>query len=229
MRLDAVSRRRLGESAMMQKPPSQVDLMTGLGGHAESSSHPPSGDGGAITTLPHRPARHANTKQKLVDCHLTVSKPIIFLGDSNLSRIPSFTHNDIQFDSFPGATFHHLAVILDKLDRHPKVEIIVISAGIVNYASEHESLTTWKQFLEVVRVCKRAFPWYVPLVNYSRRLSREVQELISIFNSELQRKFNRTIPLLNHTLFQTNARDGIHWLRKTAIKMLEHRLACLNL
>lgn len=231
-RLRAVSGRGLGESAVMQKPPSQVDLMAGLGGHAESSSHPSSGDGGAVAPLLHRPTRHANTTRKLVDWHLTVSKPIIFLGDSNLSRISSFTHKDIQIDSFPGATFHHLAVILDKLDRHPEVEVIVISAGIVNCVSEHESLTTWKQFLEVVRACKRVFPraiMYVPLINYSRRLSKEVQELVSIFNSELERKFDRTIPLLDQTLFQTNARDGVHWLRRTANKMLEHWLSCLNL
>lgn len=56
------------------------------------------------------PVKHSRSTRKIQDWHLKVHKPIVFIGDSNLARIPQFHNPLVQFDSFPGANFLHIAI-----------------------------------------------------------------------------------------------------------------------
>ncbi|MGL5128560.1 MAG: hypothetical protein ACRC7D_10460, partial [Aeromonas popoffii] len=76
--------------------------------------------------------RHPNTSRKMLTWQMSVKKPIILMGDSNLSRIPYMVNSQVQVDSFPGAKFLHVANVLQKLTPNLQVQKVVLSVGINN-------------------------------------------------------------------------------------------------
>lgn len=78
------------------------------------------------------PVRHPNSIRNILDWEITIRKPIVIIGDSNISRIPRFADLRVQADSVPGATFHHLKGVVEKLEQHPTVEKVVLSGGLNN-------------------------------------------------------------------------------------------------
>lgn len=221
-------KRGLDNETGMIEPPRQVMTETSVGGQSESTSFPQSnGQGSSGHTPLFQPTRHTKGK----DWVLNITKPIVILGDSNLSRVPPFSNANVQVDSFPGAAFHHLTDLITPLEPQSEVEVLIISAGIINCTNWNKHLTTWKQFQELFRTCKVQFPRamiYIAQISYSRLFDTNSIECILDFNQRVQDKCKYFLPPLNETLFRVNTRDKIHWTKKTAERMFQHWLECLN-
>lgn len=173
--------------------------------------------------------RHINTQRKLVDWGLSVNKKWVFLGDSNLSRIPPHTISNLQIESFPGANFRHIQEVLQKATVHVKVEKLVLSFGI-NCRSQKAKETAVKQLQGAIREAKKRFPHseiWIPLLNYSLALPTLEKTTLNILNQHIQKNVPY-LPTLNRDLFNTT-NDMIHWTKETAQAMFKHWTQCLNL
>lgn len=58
--------------------------------------------------------KHPRSDRKNQEWSIRVHNPIVFIGDSNLARLPHFQNPLVQVDSFPGANCLHIARILQK-------------------------------------------------------------------------------------------------------------------
>lgn len=169
----------------------------------------------------HKPKRHITTDRKKHNWDLTTKERYILLGDSNLSRIPSFKIPNLQIDSYPGATFRHVYNIINKTQINPEVEIMVYSVGINNRKQKIQTAT--KEIQRLHKISKEKFPnatIIFPLINCSKNLTYKEQEFIQELNKHLQLKYE-TFPKLPDTRFSTE-RDDIHWTKTTAESILSH-------
>lgn len=149
-----------------------------------------------------------------------------------MCRIPSFSHPNIQVDSFPGAAFHHLNQLVKDVPIQNQVELVVISAGIINYNNLNDPLTTWKQYQDLHRTCQSRFLKaliYISQISWSPLLHPDVIYRVKDFNSKVERRVRLFLPTLDPKDFQVNIRDKIHWHKRTAETMFQFWLACLNL
>lgn len=174
--------------------------------------------------------RHRTTTNKMVDWNLDVTKKWLFLGDSNLSRCPDFTNQDLQVDSFPGANFRHAESIIRRAGVQPGlvVEKVVLSMGI-NSRKNRPKETTIKNLQAAVRAIKNRFPYtqfWIVLTNFSPNLHQVEKQNLQTVNDHIHRNMPY-IPLLPGQLFRTEF-DDIHWTRETASAMLEHWISHLN-
>ena len=166
--------------------------------------------------------------RKIQEWTITPTKPYIILGDSNLSRIQSHSRSNLQIDSYPGATFYHIAGLLEKTQQNSKVEKVLLSVGI-NNKDQHPKRTAIKQLQSMVRVTKSTFPAaeiWIPLINYSQNLEPQQKSNLEEINSHILRNMPH-VPKLPEGDFRTT-RDDIHWTERTADKMLGHWLQHLN-
>ena len=176
-----------------------------------------------------KPFRHPNTDRKIQDWNLSVTKPILIIGDSNLCRIPQYSHTAIQIDSFPGANFLHIGKILQKLPPHPHTQKVILSVGI-NNKEQHPHKTAIKQLQFLWRIANTTFPnatIYTPIIHFSDHLPLEIQNNIRIINEYIE---THGCPLLelNRLKFHVDPRDNIHWTANTASTILEYWLQQLN-
>ena len=158
----------------------------------------------------------------MIEWCLTVRNKWVILGDSNVSRFPPFQQQDLQVDSFPGATFRHAEAILAKTNVSTQVQKLVLSFGVNNRAQKPEQ-TTFKQMQGAVRMAKLAFPQaqiLVPEINFSRALPHRQQDNLRVLNRYITKNYDY-IPELSRQHFSTE-KDAIHWSRKTAQHMLTH-------
>lgn len=232
---------REAESTGMMCSPIAACLNVGNGGASESSSSSPSsyrvdeteGLGGVAqdpTPPLFAPTSHMHTTRKTRDWHLVVEKPMLIVGDSNLRHISFFINPNLQIDSFPGARFDHLREIFDKVKPNGEVQLVILAAGINDLTRQKEILTIWKEFLRALHSCERAFPnavVYVPQLNFSNRLTIQVQNKIEEFNKRVVRKCRSFSPL-PESEFRVGSRDPIHWTKETGLKLLDHWMAQLN-
>lgn len=175
------------------------------------------------------PTRHIRTDRKMVDWTVSVSKKWLFIGDSNLSRLPHHGFADLQIDSFPGANFRHLGAVLLKAVVQVRVEKVLISCGL-NSRGQKFKETTLKQLQTAIRMVKRRFPYaeiWVPLLNYSTALPESEQRNLIKLNGHIFRNLPFVSPLPVEQ-FQTES-DNIHWTRETARNMFDHWSSALNL
>lgn len=168
-----------------------------------------------------KPYRHANTERKTIDWSLSIHKPIIFIGDSNLSRIPIIKDKNIQVDSFPGANFLHIAKVLKKLKSYPQTEKVILAVGI-NNRQQHPRKTAIKQLQGLWRTAYKVFPnatVYTPLIQFSDLLPLQEQQNLEELNEYIDAN---GYPLmdLNKLLFKVE-RDMIHWTPSTAQQMFD--------
>jgi len=227
-----------------------VTAMVGLGGdmmmgnNTKDDSHPNVSQSESPpkhlkTSLPtvnaqsirREPLRHPNTNRKIHEWNLKVVKPILIIGDSNLARIPYFWDPRVQVDSFPGANFYHLRGILEKLEPHQNVERVILSAGLNNCLSGQLSSTIWKQLQQLLKTCETVFPnaeLYLPVINFSDRLSKEAQSLLRLLNQSIIDKCNY-LPEISRLRFQTAPKDPVHWTAETAQEILKFWLDQLNM
>ena len=177
------------------------------------------------------PVRHPNSIRKIWDWELTIRKPIVIIGDSNISRIPRFADPRVQADSFPGATFHHLKGVVEKLAQHPTVEKVVLSGGLNNCLLKQLALTSWKQLQQLLKMAERKFPnaiLYVPIINYSDRLEKQQQILLDQLNQKILEQCNY-LPEISKLRFHTLPRDPVHWTSETGNIIFNYWLDNLNM
>ncbi|XP_019897156.3 uncharacterized protein LOC105009030 isoform X2 [Esox lucius] len=151
------------------------------------------------TLVTRRPFRHLNTLNKMKDWRIHHKQKTIIMGDSNVYRIPPFTYQYIQIDSYPGATFRHAESILAKSQASPTVQKLILAFGINNKAQSPEK-TSIRQLQGAIRMATRACP--------------NAQHLLAI-------------PKLPEELFNTE-KDRVHWSQHTERRLLDHWVAYLN-
>ena len=152
----------------------------------------------------------------------------LILGDSNLSRFPTYTEQNLQIESYPGATFRHAEAILARTPVTPEVERVILSFGINNKTNNPNTVSI-PQFDKAVLMAKQAFPRarvLVPIINYSRALARNEQANLSELNNHIV-GYDDIIPQLSLNIFSTEG-DLVHWSKNTAEQMLDHWIAYLN-
>lgn len=168
----------------------------------------------------HTPTYHrALVSRKLQDWRIKVNKPIVFLGDSNLSRIPPFNNDQIQVESYPGANFYHFFNLLETALVCDNTGLVVLSIGLNNKDQDPQK-TSIKQLRRVVNGAKIAFPnadIFVAHVHFSKSLSKTQQYNLTMINNFISTHYNY-LPCISQQHFHTTA-DGIHWTKETAGKI----------
>uniref|UniRef100_A0A0F8AD58 Uncharacterized protein n=1 Tax=Larimichthys crocea TaxID=215358 RepID=A0A0F8AD58_LARCR len=170
----------------------------------------------------HRPKRHISTKHKTQDWVLSMGKRFAIIGDSNLSRMPPFECQELQIDSYPGATLAHAKVLIENATTSARVEKIILSFGINNRRATNKTVLT-QQLLATMEAAEKKFPLaeiWVPLINFSPHLPLQEKSCLTHLNNKMQQRC-LIIPKLDSKLFSTN-KDNIHWSTQTARSMLEH-------
>lgn len=174
--------------------------------------------------------RHEHGGDKYKNWDLRPTRPILILGSSNLSRVPSISNNKVQVDSFPGANLaqaYH--VIVHKTPVWPEAQHVVLSFGLNNREQGNPTILG-KGVERLQGAAHRTFPNAVihfPLINYNKALPAKVIENIKTLNNFFE-KTGLSIPLLPWEKFKTET-DLIHWTRPTAGAMVDHWLQHLNL
>lgn len=172
-----------------------------------------------------RATKHIHTTDKSRDWGLSVNREWLVLGDSNVARIPPFSHDCLQVESYPGATFRHAEQIIRKAvvsTEIEQVEQVVLSFGI-NNRSQKERKTSLQQLLAATKAADERFPHaavWIPLLNFSRLLPEGEQNNLKYLNKQID-KHCLSIPALPTHLFSTLS-DHVHWTKATAKNMLQH-------
>lgn len=203
------------ESAVVVEPNGDSSLLSDDG---------PLGD----MDLENKPNRHVNTDRKLTDWAIRIHKPIVFIGDSNLSRIPHVGVKSTQVDSFPGANFRHIEHILHKLEPHPLTQKVILAVGL-NNKQQQPHKTAIKQLQGMWRTARTTFPnatIYTPVIHFSDYLPLQEQQNLKTINSYIASHGNPLLEL-NKLLFKVE-RDGIHWTATTAQRIFDSWCDQLN-
>ena len=181
----------------------------------------------ANTSTPKQPRINPAPHGNKTDWTLEPRQKILIFGDSNLARIPTYTQDNLQIESYAGMKVNHAAGILEKTDKNEQVSHCIISVGI-NDRTRNGMDFTKKELNKIVKEAKRAFPCasiFIPLINYSTGLAQEEKHQLDLINQEIKKKSH--IPKLDQREFKTDE-DNIHWLPETASAILTHWLCCLN-
>ena len=150
------------------------------------------------------------------------AKKLLIMGDSNLARLPPFTIDNLQIDSYPGATFRHAEAIIKKATSSTVVEKVILSFGLNNRSNKVKQ-TTVKQLQAAVRAAKLRFPQaaiWIPVINYSHFLPHNEQKHLVHLNDYITQNLKH-IPQLPSVSFWTE-KDNVHWTKSTAKLMLQH-------
>lgn len=178
---------------------------------------------------PRRPTKHIHTGQKMQDWDLSVNQKILLIGDSNLGRIPPFICEDLQIDSYPGATFRHAEAIINKAAISTEPDHVILAFGLNNRTQKNKR-TPVTQLTAAVQAADDKFPHstvWVPLINHSSLLPQWESHNVNCINQQI--KLNCLyIPLLPAKQFSTEKKDNIHWTKSTARRMLEHWINYVN-
>lgn len=205
-----------------QSEPSTITFNRGPGAGAGTA-----GTGAGPIYLPtYHKARMA---RKLQDWSFRGLKPVLFLGDSNLNRIPAHKNQHIQIDSYPGANIYHFLKICEKTPVHTDTKILVLSVGL-NNRDQDPHKTSIKQLRALHKRAKSTFPnadIYFPVINFSLSLPEEQQANLREINDHIRHNLPHLTTLF-HDRFHTRP-DQIHWTPETAEAMFAHWCAQLNL
>ncbi|XP_047247589.1 uncharacterized protein LOC124884043 [Girardinichthys multiradiatus] len=136
----------------------------------------------AATSTPNtrRPTRHPPTPNKMDDWSLTISKKWVVLGDSNVTRFPTYEAADLQVDGFPGAKWKHAEAILLKATITCPVEKLVLSFGL-NNRSQRAKSTALSELQATLRVVSQRFPdtqVFIPEINIGPLLPHREQAML---------------------------------------------------
>lgn len=182
-----------------------------------------------LTPLTYTVNRHITITRKMLDWGLSVRKKWLFLGDSNLAKIPPYSIEDLQIDSYPGANFLHIHEVMSKATVHVTVEKVLLSFGI-NSKGQKPKQTLIEQVQTALRTAKKCFPSaeiWIPLINFKPNLTTREQDNPTQLNSHIQKNIPFTPPL-DQALFQTT-QDDVHWTKETAQEMFNYWTSYLNL
>lgn len=123
--------------------------------------------------------RQEHRQNKIENWSLKPQKPILILGDSNLTHLPKIPDEKTQVVSYLGAKLEHIYHILkNKTEIAPEVHIVILHFGTNN--REVGNTTKLQKILERVRgAAKETFPTatiYFPLINYDSKLPTRCSE-----------------------------------------------------
>ena len=175
-----------------------------------------------------RPSKHVQTTRKNQDWSLNLKRKYVIIGDSNVGRISTFNHADLQIDCFPGAKFQHAGNLMEKATIAMEPELLIFSLGINNRAQRCIELTI-KEIHRTYRMARSRLPHtalYFPLINFSEKLPLEEQVHLEKINKYI-RDTLVSIEELPKEEFVVEE-DGIHWTAGTAKAMLNHWIDRLN-
>ena len=162
----------------------------------------------ALRTVHH----HNNDKSTWT---LTPERPVILMGDSNLKWLPYIPNDNIQVDSYPGATVSHAIDILSKI-RFPSTATakVILSFGL--NSRNRGTIQSFDANLRILyELALEKFPAagvLVPQIAFSRDLPVEVHSRIHEINDCIGKY--PSIPPLPRRLFRTQ-HDDIHWHPRT--------------
>lgn len=190
----------------------------------------PDGDGGAASVSVCTPTYHkTKPTRKLQDWEFRGVEPVLFLGDSNLNRIPPQHMQNIQIDSYPGANLYHFLKICEKTPTHTDTKIVVLSVGLNNRDQDPQK-TSIKQLRALYRRARETFPnadVYFACINFSTFLSKAQQGNLREINDHIVANLPH-LTTLHGGGFRTQP-DNIHWTPETAGRVFAHWCAQLNL
>jgi hypothetical protein len=160
-----------------------------------------------------------------------LTKKILILGSSNLSRINVKPHSDTQIACYPGAKLCHARTIVKKYMDSYQPEKIIINIGI-NDKDEPMSVTAQRVQL-LFSTIRSKFPdakVYFTKLNYSQHLTAKQKRTLAFINSSVEslRIKVSVIPSLPISDFEV-VQDNIHWSEKTANALYYSWLTFLNL
>lgn len=194
------------------------------------SRNPPSPH--SLTTNPPETSkftRHLHFGDKNRSWDLEPSRPIIVMGDSNLSRLPQIHNNLIQVDSYPGARISHALHILKyKTQTSPRTQKVLLSFGLNDRTQGNPSLMS-NTLTRLIGAAQSTFPnatIHIPLINYNTQLPTKAKGNIETLNTIIK-ETGKSIPALPRAHFQTLP-DYIHWTPDTAKAVWTHWQTQLN-
>ena len=174
------------------------------------------------------PTRHINTGKKMSDWSLTLNKKYVIIGDSNVSRLPTYNCPDLQVDSFPGAKLQHAANLIEKATIEVEPEKIILSFGFNNRQQRYR-IAAITELQKACRAVTKRLPnteVFFPLINFARTLPLYEQMMIEHLNNHIKKITGHIPPLPIEQFIVEN--DGIHWKALTAKAMLQHWKTHLN-
>lgn len=166
--------------------------------------------------------KHLIPTKKMLDWSFKARKKWCWIGDSNLSRMPPHNLENLQIDSYPGATFRHAGAFISRAKKQTDVDTIVLAFGI-NHRAQKQRETAIKQLQRAVKRTKEQFPRakiWIPLINYSENLKSNEKTGLAELNAHIKRNMPY-LPLLPEKQFQVGP-NQIHWTSTCAKAMLEH-------
>lgn len=183
----------------------------------------------ASTPPTHMFTRHEQNGNKWDIWTLTPERRVLFIGDSNLCRIPRMRDDRIQVDSYPGAKINHAAHLLkNKTPTSDTVEILLLSFGINDRTcrSMDQLESNTKRMLTAAVATFPLAQIRIPLINMSQNLPVADRKTIQALNN-IFKKHADTIPRIQLAEFQTEW-DNIHWTLETGIQIATHWINSLD-
>lgn len=185
------------------------------GSHAHPKKSRADSDGvGLMWSTPQ--THRARRSRKLQDWKIRAIKPVVFLGDSNLSRIPAFKNPHIQVDSYPGANFYHFYKLFEMAPKFAETGLVVLAVGF-NNRDQDPRKTSIKQLRMVVRGAQSVFPnadIFVAKIHLLDSLTAIQKQNLTIINNFIDSHYNHLSCI--HPQHVHTAADGIHWTEETA-------------
>ena len=169
-----------------------------------------------------------------------VTKPVLILGDSNLSRVTEVRRRDAQIVSYPGLKLDHLLKLLQRFkhgsdSQNPgmKPSRVVFVVGVNDRGLAHS--TNDLNMKKVINEASKVFQGSNILIlqnQFSDRLSREEKDVLRKLNETITFLSNKKaidfIPPLDKKKFQSTWHDNIHWTERCANLTIDHIFQFLN-
>ena len=164
--------------------------------------------------------RHEHFNDKFGNWKLSIQRPVLIIGDSNMSKLPKCNDERVQIDSYPGAKFSHALHMLKKTEKTDTVLKVILSFGI-NHADGYKLEQVKKDLENIFKVAQERFPKAVvvmPLISFSKHLPSHKKRVLSCINSWIEQYPH--LSNIPEEMFKTSVNDHIHWSPQTAKHIL---------
>ena len=169
-----------------------------------------------------------------------LTKDILVLGTSNLSRISFVKRRDVQILSYPGLSLHYLLKILASFKFGPgspapglKPSHVVLSVGLNDRTGAPSTNET--NIKKVLIETEKQFPGSkisVCQIRYSSDLPAKeinaIKQMNACFQKECEARGMKFIPGVPFRKFAVHPKDNIHWTENCANSTIEHIFDHLN-
>ncbi|CAM4507465.1 unnamed protein product [Leuciscus chuanchicus] len=156
---------------------------------------------------------HVNheSKEKARNWSLAQVNPVLFVGASNLSRLPRTEAWEIEVHSFPGATIvDGYNIIKHRTRTIGGMEHVVLAFGLNDRANSN--ITALGKMLEkLVEAAKATFPGakiYVPLINFDKALPGNQKANLGALNKKIF-QLGYSMPLLPEEEFKVGMSEHL--------------------